>query len=293
MAVVQVTEKWDREVSFTVENNFARTYKRTWFVDTDTVTDGQIQVLSALPVKPGQYFDLGNGVDVDGGAFLLGLSARCSNECPCHWEVTASYGPWVTVPREENPLDQAPEVTFSYGKYQKIADEDALGNAVLNAAGDQFDPPVMRDDSRPTIRVVRNEQDFDTDLAEAMKDAVNHDVFKLMRDSKGNLKQYDPGKVKVEDIQGTPRWHPACKAYYQVSYEFHVDPDGWVKQILNAGMRQLVSGALAPCQLKGIPATSPVPLNDDGTQRSPDEEPLYVDVQLYSTMPFSNFNFVS
>lgn len=204
------------------------------------------------------------------------------------WIVTASYGP-LDPDQADNPLDQEPEVEWSFASYERVADR-ALDDdneptiPIVNTALDPFDPPVELDDPRPVLTVTVNLawEAFNPALAYSYRNAVNADEFFGV--PAGYVKAMPPRARKVV--------HPEVGRYWQVTYEFHFNPDGWVKFVLNQGTRQLNAdgdGYESILTETGQPVSDPVPLDADGRALPPDGEPIWLPFTVYPVRPFPSF----
>jgi hypothetical protein len=273
-----------------VSEDFQSTYTRVFKVDTDDCHVGPKAVKAALTLAIGQPYRIGtSGTDAwfeeDLGAVLKSVDLTCDSPDGRQWTVTAQYGPWTTKPREESPLDEPEEVEIGGEQYERICDADVAGAAVTNSAGDYFDPPVTRDDSRPSLVIVRNEAYDAPDLSADYSDTVNDATF--FGQAAGN--------VKCGVITRRRQWHQAVPGgfYWKTTYPFSLNRDGWNKSILDQGLRRLEG---TPAQRKQIAvdgqlATSPVLLDGSGGVLAPGGTPVFRSYQVYPSRDFSAFGF--
>ena len=70
------------------------------------------------------------------------------------WTVTAEYSSEFTL--AENPTNDPATITWGSEQFQRVVVVDKEGDAVVNSAGDPFDPPIMADDSRRVVTVTKN-----------------------------------------------------------------------------------------------------------------------------------------
>lgn len=277
MAVVSV-EEIPSARSGSRNERFEKFYKTKWNVILDGTDTGPMAAMDAVPVYPADIYDLGTG-ESDSLAACLTLKADCVSDDGCEYEVEVEYGP--RVPREENPLDQPLEESLEFAQFERIVDVDADGNPVLNTAGDPFDPPVTRDDSRPILKIVRNEATFRPVFILGFRDCINESEFR----------GFPAGTVKCQPIPVRRAWHPIPGYYYIHAYEFHIDEDGWNKPVLSQGLRAIDgSGNRRQILIEGHPATSPVPLDENGAELAVGADPFYVTPKRYASKDFSVFN---
>lgn len=299
MAVIEISELYSR--SGDINQGWLRTYHRQFQVITNFAPDGPVTVRAALSgiygIFPGQYYwnspvfkwvtgdnpiDKALATETDPFAFVHRIQPTCTTVDGKQWLVDVDYGPYDPTLNSESPLDNRTQKAWSFAQDTEIVDVDANGNAVMNTAGDLFDPPIERDRSRPILTVARNELTFDPSLAALYKDKVNADPFL----------GYDPGQVKCSNISATEEWYPGIGIYYRVNYEFHFNTDdgGWQRKILNAGYRRLKSGSRRQILIDGLPAHSPVPLGNDGDVLPPSGTPVFLTFDIYPSVPFSPLN---
>lgn len=124
----------------------------------------------------------------------------------------------------EDPLSRPPVISYGFGKYTKVWEEDADGKAIMNSAKQIFDPPLEEDDDRPIVTFVRNEAEFPFLLAVEYERAVNSDGWWGL----------DPGQAKIQSITGQPQKENDVE-FYQVTYELELKRDGWDRKALDRG----------------------------------------------------------
>lgn len=262
-----------------------RSYQRCFIVDVDSPFYGPKSVIASLPVAIGQKYlildDTGAVVERDDGSFVQTIDVRVSSEDGCQWEATVTYGPFDANQQPQNPIDWPLKITHGFAKFENVVEEDIDGNAILNSAEDYFDPPVTRDDSRPVMRIARNEKTFDPAISYQFKDAVN----------KNSFFGADPGTVKCADIAADLVFNPDIGWFYSVSYDFEYNPDGWEKRILDQGMKYLdASGNKSPVTEAGKPASSPVLLDGDGGILPVGADPVFLTYKVYPEEDFDILN---
>ncbi len=205
-----------------------------------------------------------------------------------YWEVTVKYGPYDPQAFDsQNPLDstEKPKVSWGLSRFTKPFDQDTDGNAVLNSAGDYFDPPIELDDSRLVLRITRNEESYDPDLTNQYKDATNSDEFW----------DFPPDQVKLMDRSAELQSSGDCPIndgeYWAVSYDFEIRPEGWTKQILDQGCKVLDdSGKLVNAtDNDGQPVNSPILLDGNGKKLPEGADPVFLKKKGYKQLPFAVF----
>ncbi len=285
MAVVTLGEHYEGRKGG-IDRSWYRQYTRTFRAVCDNPFDGPATV-GADPRLPrlGQAYRVpGSATEFDNGSFCSKVEVtNDGSDGGFGWLVTCEYGPYDPTQWPENPLDHPIKINWSWSQFERIVDEDINGNAVVNAAGDYFDPPLVRDDSRPLLAIVRNEQNFTSARAGQFKDAVNSDSWF----------GYAPKQVKCSNISASLEYNPICGFYYIVSYEFAINTEstGWQKEILNQGLRYLNGSTRTNVLINGAPATAPVPLDNSGAVLPPSGTPVFLAFDIYPEVSFSGLGF--
>jgi len=285
MSITQVYEvRGAREGGY--DSQWRRTYKRVWRVETDSSLTGALAVRTAIPVTLGNYYAVYNGntlLEYDLFSFVVNIKCQIDPGCndDCSWLVAVEYGPYDPSTFPENPLNHPLKISSGSNRFERAVEQDINGNGVLNSAGDYFDPPVVIDDSRPTLKIVRNEQTFSPQYADTFKDTLNKFVFF----------DYAPLTVKCLPITGELEYNPVCGFYYVVTYEFEIDPNGWKKLILDQGLRLIDGTKQKPAvDVNGQPVTSPVLLDGMGGQLATGATPVFLEFDVYPVSDFTLLN---
>lgn len=292
MAAVGITEVFTS--TGTLDKNRDRTYQRSFFVYTDELDDDAKLVLEYVVASVGAIGDTyAAGPSTDDYSYIQNITVSRNTEYQLQWTAVVDYGP--EQPEEQNPLEEPIEVSWDFAQFELPMDTDWNGVAVVNTAGVPFDPPVMRDDSRPVLTVVRNERDYSYELADLYRDSVNESEYITADISR------PPGTVKVAAIPGRRLFSAYLGEltgdpyYWQVTYQFHFNRDGWKAQVLNAGRMQIVSGNLVPIVINGVPVTDACPLDASGARVLPANTPgdcVILEFQKYKEIDFASaFNF--
>lgn len=293
MAIVSTVEMLGMRTG-SIDASWRRSYRRAWRVTTDSVYTGALAIRQAIPVSLGKRYEMvddgGVVVEHDNFAFAIKIDVAIEGgaEDDLSWVVTVDYGAYDPTQFPENPLNQPIKISWGLNRFERVVEEtieDKDGNtqAILNSAGDYFDPPVTCDDSRPTLRIIRNEKSFDAKYADAWKDTLNKKTFF----------GFDPGTVKMTMPTGDLEYNPVCGFFYPVTYEFEINPDGWRKKILDQGMRtaDANTGDISPCVDKdGNPVTTPVLLDGSGGQLQSGDDPFYMEFDIYNEADFGVLN---
>lgn len=227
------------------------------------------------------------------GLWAIGVSIE-NHEPYAGWRVVVNY----SSEREfrDNPLDDPIRIGFDDEQFQKPLIKDEDGNAILNSAGDPYDPPPLIDDCRIAANVTMNLPGIPSWWL-THKDCTNEDVFTI----RGLSVPIGVAKLQRRSISD---WqYRNGVAYMEVSLTIHFDEDGWNTKPLNAGFRRIYtgSGAAAKRELITIENSdgdkeyppAPVPLDENGVDLvDPTPETVtYGDFRGYKKKPFSVFGF--
>jgi hypothetical protein len=223
---------------------------------------------------------------------------------PRVWNVTVSYASdesnssGTGSSDDPDPEARPAVIEWSFAQFQRVADKDLNGTPIVNSAFDQFDPPPLRDDSRPVLRITRIEAGFDPARALDFQDTVNAD----------NFFGANPGQSKCASI-GARSFFENDRQWFEVVYEFHFRRDGFQLSILDQGYRQIeldggstINVAILEEVREGSnptdrrPISSPAPLNGAGValdKPAPGTTPLptaftYLDFVIYEERNFAD-----
>lgn len=264
--------------------DWTRTYTRSWLAETSSATIGAKTVRESCPVAIGNTFDDGDGTDA--GSYCQSIDVNCVNEDGKQWEIVATYGPYNPETNPQSPLERPLQVAWQNAAFEKVLDRDADGVDVLNSASEPFDPPVTVDDDRLILNVVRCEQYFDPGLADTYKNSLNDAPWMGA----------DTGTIKLKPIVAVLRKDQDIGYYYEVSYQFEWDKDGWNKPVRDQGVNELVvvSGTTKRMPIltaTGVPVQDPVPLDGSGAALAVGSDVVYLDYKRYALRDFGVLNF--
>lgn len=278
-----------------------RSYKSRLKVFTSSPYIGPIAIFNAFPLAIGTSYRYPivaeSPTEIDTGSFLQRVDLEPESEDNLQWVATLTYEPFDVVHQLGNsdisqglinPLDRAPEVYWLTAKYERSKTEDEATptpNLFLNTVGDPLLDPPRVEETRPTLKLIRNESTYNQTYADQYKDCVNSDVFL----------GYPPNCVKCADIQGERTYDADWGYYWTVTYlfEFRDDDDGngYTELVLNAGYRQLAGGTGTPQQITidGQAITDAVPLQKDGSYQ-PGADPYFLEFTLFPAVEFAGLN---
>lgn len=292
LSVAEISEA--RQGQWTADGG--RSYTRGFRVLTNSPYDGPNTAIQATGINIGdEYITITTGFEADMHAYVNEIRASPEEGDALGWIVTVQYGPysalWCGGGPKQNPLLQPIDVTWGMSKNEIVADMDLNGKPILNTAGDPWDPPIMEDDPRPIMTVVRNEATWNLPLLVQYRNAINSDPFA----------GFDPLFVRVLAMSSKSVCHQDVGWYYQSTYEFEfkspqgqfVGKNGYRRTVYNQGMRAIsqTSGQLITPSINGIPITHPIPLTRQGYRAKPTDAPYWNVYQTHPELPFAVFQF--
>ena len=170
-----------------------------------------------------------------------------------------------------NVLAEPDIVSYFFFASEEPIDRDKYGKAIVNSAGEQFDPPITKKFYDLGIRIQSNEGGYSETDAAAAIGQINTRSFR------GHAK----GTVMCTDYSGTPQWHNGWK-YWVVNKEYRVRLDGWDSRILDAGFRSLVNGKLVEItDENGVKRSEPSLLNGSGGVAPVGSTGVFLDFEIY------------
>jgi hypothetical protein len=287
MAVTSIVELFEgRNGSFSASDG--RRYYRKFLVLTNNPLDGPQTVKTALGANYGDRYQPVGSTDNDQFCYLESLDAAQDEGDALGWIVTATYSWFDSLTAgggpKANPLKFPIDVTWGWRNVQVPVQYDVNNKPVLNTANDPFDPPLMKDDARQIITIVRNEAFYNVVQAFNYRNAVNSDSFA----------GYNPQMCRMLPITAKNVFHQDIGWYAQVTYQVEINsPNGHRPFVLNIGMRKIsqTTNQPIPILLNGIPISKPMLLTAAGFLAKPTDPPYFIQPQIYFELPFAIFGF--
>jgi len=277
MAVTWARKIWDgREGGGDLSGSI--THTQLYRVRTDNRFDDQVTVLqaAALPF-------LGQPYPNDPSSYCNSLRARNEGASPYFWTVTATY----SNEREasDSPLDDPIEYQWATEQFQEVADTDRNGQGIVNSAGDPFDPPIMRDNSRRTVTITSNEAFVPTWIL-SYQDAVNSDAINV------DGLSVAAGQAKCQQVSVSPIRQRNDVTFRIVTLTIHLNNDGWGFKILDQGFRERDDDnklQQITNEADGSEPTAPVLLDGSGkAQTDPTvASAVFLDYDIYPSLSFA------
>ena len=198
------------------------------------------------------------------------------------YEVTVTYktlDPDRTQACELNPLACPLEISWSTTTSEEIVDVETDGTtAIVNSAGDPYNPAVTREVSGIQLDASWNVASFNGATAFALDNRVNSDTFEGAA----------PGTLKISGIKANTQRHEDIGTYWRVSLTMKYKPSGWQATLLDAGMRKLDAGDRAPILINGREITDSVPLDGAGDVLAPNGAAVFNTHNIYFTLNYTS-----
>lgn len=264
-AIVELFTKGSRPGNLT---NGVKTYVRSFRVtttdknDSSAVATGAAAVVAGLPAYGSVHPD-----DSECWLKSYAVDAYETNTAK-EWLVVCTYnndtsdsGSFTQSPPAANPDNDPIVIDGFYITVPEVMEKDADGTAVLNTAGDPFDPPIMREVGIQVERVTASSQTRPTWYKTLWNKA---NAASITFDGE----TYDAGYVLATNFTKGTELYRNNLTYRRYGYELHIRNDRkWTeKPILSAGFRQKVGGVVQDCIVNGVKVTAPVPLDSAGAQ---------------------------
>lgn len=312
MPAVNVYKSWESELSGERES---RTALRKYTVLVDDPDTGELDAGLAPDIprigdswSTADYWLQASAVKVRTiSPYLYEVSVNYSTRDPSEYPASAppaggGPGPWgspgigggpgtsyTTVwGYMSSPLEEPPEISWSFATSQEPIDTDIAGRPLTNTADEPFDQPPTRDFDDLVLSISRNEPAVDPLTMLAYQGAVNSDQFGFAA----------PGQARMTRISAEAHTENGA-TYWKVRYEIQFRADGWTKRIRNEGYREKTGtdaeGRPIYRQItdpSGTALSKPVPLDVDGKRLPAGQPPVWLYFQVYPSLPFAPLGLV-
>lgn len=280
-----------------------RRYTRVFRVVTNSNSD-DAAVIRAHASCP----NVGDAHPNDVGSWCRRVNPRNESFSKRVWIVTAAYSSEREL--SDNPLDDPALITWNTEQFQRPYFQDINGDAIVNSAGDPFDPPAMGDDSRVTATIRKNVAGI-SGIASwflSYQDCVNNAPFLLdgiyIAEGAAKMQAVSLGEVQERNSITyrvlSMTMHFRRDAYSAAGSGSGATPSTeWALELLDAGFRELAqagstSGSGGAYRRKitdedGEPVKSPVLLDGSG---EPLDDPsastaVFLPFDIYPVKDFS------
>lgn len=253
--------------------SWSREYQITYEAFTSSASDSGLTVISytGLPSLFGPHPE-------DSGAFCTNIDPQQDEDDATYWIIVYRYSTRVpefaqgtpeggsqgNPTHPESPLDRKPKVRVTGKMVKRLTFRDLAGNPIVNSAGIPYEGKML-EIPRCVIHVTRNLPEFDYNLINVCKGAVNETVFL----------GYEAGRVKCEDLTADENYEQETY-FWRVQGEFIVanvddlmgnaETSGmwWYDWRLDAGFEYWTGSKLRPAMIDGQKPGRPLLLDGSG-----------------------------
>ena len=206
------------------------------------------------------------------------------------WYVVAEYSTnWTEPETETDPTLFRDRVTIGTSHVQQPLYHDAeTDEAILNAAGDPFDPPLLVDYALTTFQIEKNVLTIPSWLL-SLRNTVNDAAITIRGVS------IDAGAARLKDVTVTDQLYHNALPYFQVNLAIEADARGQTANLLNDGLFEInaSTGEKQRIRFAGDEVAHPVPLDADGAKIAPEDLPnaaVFLEFNRYPLASWSGLN---
>ncbi len=256
---------------------------RVWQVEIDSIVWGSIAAIQAVRVSD-DGADIGDAHPVNGSAFLKRLVPSPTGN-RLVWRVSGEYEQGSIPSWPGNPLEAPSEIAWGSATYTDPAVEDIDGNAIVNSAGQPFDPPLTIERRALVATIVYNSETFNPAQAYYYQNAVNAGATRI-----GNL-NVGARMAKIIEIGSTKQYYEDI-GYWQVTIKVEINAETWDREVLDQGIYETIDGKTDYMTTdKGERATEPLKLDGHGAKLDPQSaDPEFLTYKTFPEMDFSVLN---
>jgi len=216
------------------------------------------------------------------------VTASNQADSPHHYIVTVEYSS-APLDKEDKDKEDNPDPTtrpavikWNTVLYREAVEKDVDGDAILNSAGDYFDPPIERDRSNWTCVVRKNLANPPTWLLDYNNCPINSSSFTVdgvsVQARKARLSMIDIGEKQIENDVN----------FRTVTITLEFKKEGWQASILDQGLKEVDGGVLKPITVDGKSITSPQLLSGGVHIDAPTPaNAVFLDYDIYDEKDFS------
>ncbi len=250
------------------------TYQRRFVVQTSDQNDGPAIVMAAAGIpRPFDTYTSGN--DSDSTAQCISIRPIPRSQEPMLWDVVCNYSTQLPSGGGGNnggktPPDRPTKYGMSFTTITRIIVQDYSNppRAILNSAKQQFHPPLEQEIYLPVVTAQKYEDQLLVGKARAYNGTVNSEEFSI----NGLIL---PPEVALFRMRQAP-YFELGQSYWDTTYEFTLNWDGWDASPLDQGTLQNKNSKLQTITDQfGLPVNQPVNLDGNGNKLDPTKDPVF------------------
>lgn len=263
------------------------TMSRIWQVELDSIAWASIAAVNAVRNDTVNGANIGDRHPVGAYAFLKTLTPSPTENRKV-WRVTGQYEQGSVPSWPGNPLEAPSEVAWGSATYTEPAGEDIDGNAIVNSAGQPFDPPLTIERRALVATIVYNDEIFNPAQAYYFQGAVNDNATTI-----GNL-NVQARQAKIIEIAATKQYYEDIE-YWQVTVKVEINADTWDRQVLDQGLYEKdpddATKRVRMTTDDGEGVTEPLKLDGSGNKLDPQSaDPVFLTYKTFREMDFGLLN---
>ncbi len=242
---------------------------RVWQVTVESVEWASIAAVEAV-MNASNGAQIGDAHPIKRYAFLKSLTPKARAGSRLIWDVTGAYEerPDRQPDEAENPLEEPTTLSWSSEARSVAESKDKDGKAIVNSAGQQFDPPLTGDRHTLVATLRYNSAVFNPVLGVDFQDSVNEAATTV-----GNV-NINPRQGKILEIGSEERFFEDL-IYWEVTIKVGLRRETWDRVVLDMGIYGLDDdGKIVRLITEdGEEATEPLKLNGSGKVLDPQTAP--------------------
>ncbi len=264
-----IVEELAREQT-SVKTSSGWTLTRVWQVTVEAVGYASIAAVEAV-MNATNGAQIGDAHPIKRYAFLKSLTPQLhASENRLIWDVTGAYEerPDREPDEAENPLEEPTTLSWSSEARSIAETKDKDGNAIVNSAGQQFDPPLTGDSHTLVATLKYNSAVFNPVQGVDFQDSVNEAATTV-----GNV-NINARQGKILEIGAEERFFEDI-IYWEVTVKVGLRRETWDRVVMDMGIYGLDDdGKIVRLITEdGEEATEPLKLNGSGKVLDPQTAP--------------------
>lgn len=261
---------------------------RTWKV---TLEDHIWGPEAAVEAVRAQAAEIGDTHPLNAWVFLYKLTPTLAGD-RLHWDVMGEYSKGtLNIDETQNPLEAPTEVAWSSSTYTEPVTVDIEGNAIVNSAGQPFDPPLTQERHPIVATIAYNSESYDPNTGLNFQDHVNDTATTI-----ANLTNVPARMARILEIGAVQQYWEDI-TYWRVTVKVEVnnaewdDGQGWDRRLLDQGIYEK-DGDGKTIRMRtddGEEVTEPLKLNGSGGKLDPQTaDPVFLTRKTFKEADFSS-----
>jgi|GEM_PF-6579749 len=218
------------------------------------------------------------------GLFMLNKSAAPVSTAELStWYVDCEWGRQTVRSQDEQEEGDDKPTRYDWRVITSDVpvDTDVNDNAIINPAGEGFDPPLIREHHDNQVVITKYVDKFSPNTAHTWFGKVNQVAWRVDGIS------IAPDIARIANVEHQEEWDNNGDNYFKLTITIDFRTDGWKRKVLNEGYRYKDGSDIKIAKDADDNALNePVWLNANGTLNTT-TTPSYTYFELYETMDFN------